>query len=369
MHKIFPIAVTILFILIHYLVYSRMLSKLSQNPKIQQAFRYFLYLNTLGIIGYLSSRYLFSPSRELYFMLSLSMGAGFVLFISWIGYEFLHILQKRIPFSESKRKFFKKSTDLGFVALGSGYMGSAINQGSKKPIIKHIKISQNIVKNRYKIVQISDMHIGGLIDRDFVKNSVEMINSLNADLVAITGDLTDASIEQISDAVYELKNLKSRYGTFYVTGNHEFFHSLEPTLEYLKAIGIKVLENENILINGDFYLIGVHDIFGYRIGHHQPDLLAATKDIPPNSATLLLAHQPKFTKYLGAFKPSLMLSGHTHGGQLWPFNYLVKLEQPYLKGLYKLSDKSSIYVNSGIGFWGPPMRLGTEAEITLIDWS
>lgn len=369
MYKIFPIAVSILFILIHYLVYTRMLSKLSKSKKIQKFFRFFLYINTLGIISYMGSRYLFSPPKELYFILSLSIGVGFVLFVSWIGYEFLHQLQKRVPFSNKKREFFKKSSDLGFVALGGAYMGGAINDGLKEPIIKNIKLGQKLFTSHYRIAQISDMHIGGLIDREFVAKSVELINSQNPDIVVITGDLVDAKITQISDAVYELKNLKSKFGTFYVSGNHEYFHEIIPTLDYLKTLGIRVLENESVLIDDSFYIIGVHDLFGYRVNHHEPDLTKAIINNNPNIPSLLLAHQPKFIKYLGNFKPNLMLSGHTHGGQLWPFNFLVKLEQPFVKGLHKIGKNSYIYVNSGIGFWGPPMRLGSSAEIAIIDWS
>jgi predicted MPP superfamily phosphohydrolase len=280
----------------------------------------------------------------------------------------LYLIQSTLPIDKSKRAFFKRISDIGFLTLGVGYAGAGIIGGAKEPIIVEVEVKQNRFAKPYKIAQISDMHINGLIDRDFVKNSVEMINAQNPDIVVITGDLVDTKIENIKDAVDELKNLKSRLGTLYIVGNHEDFHNIQNTIDYIKTINITVLEITSVKIE-NFYIVGVYDTFGYRYEAYIPDIKKATQNIPKDKATLLLAHQPKFVEYLEEFKPSLMLSGHTHGGQVKPLDYLVKLQQPYLKGLYNLGKNRHIYVNSGIGFWGPPMRLGTTAEITMIYWS
>lgn len=369
MKTLFPLLLILFFTLVHALGYTRIVRRLHVTQKTKTFLRILLILNLAGIVGYVSARYAYSPPRLLYFLFSLSIGIGFALFIGGIVYELLHLLQRLVPFSPEKRTFFKRTSDLGFLAVGSAYLGAGIAEGAKDPAVVFVDVSQERFKRPYRIVQISDLHIGGLIDRDFVARSVAAVNALNPDLIAITGDLSDAEIGRIADVVGELRNLRSRFGVYYVVGNHEYFHSIDETIAYVKSLGIHVLENRAVPINGDFFIAGVNDLFGYRYGSHPPDIAAATATIPPGAATLLLAHQPKFIEQLGGFEPSLMLCGHTHGGQIWPFGTLVSLQQPYVKGLHILGKNRHLYVNSGIGFWGPPMRLGSQAEITCITWS
>jgi predicted MPP superfamily phosphohydrolase len=369
MKSFFPFIITVFFAMVHYLSYTRIFRRMHINEQAKKSIQYLLILNMVIIFAYLASRYTFSPPKWLYFFLSLGIGVGFALFLAIILYELLHILQHNTPFSEEKRHFFKRTSDIGFLTLGGAYLGASIIEGTKDPVVVHVDIPQNRFNGKsYTIVQISDMHIGGLIDQEFVSKSVAMINALNPDLIVITGDLSDAHIDTIKPAINELQHLQSRLGTYYIVGNHEYFHSLDETISHLKTLNIHVLENSSVKIE-DFYIIGVYDLFGYRFGSHAPDITQAMKDIPKNSHTLLLAHQPKYVEFLESFTPSLILSGHTHGGQIWPFQYLVRLAQPYLKGLYPLDSNRHIYVNSGIGFWGPPMRLGSKAEITCIKWS
>ena len=369
MKSFFPFIITVFFAMVHYLAYTRVIHRMHVKVRTKRVIKYLLILNMLVIIGYLASRYTLSPPKYLYFLLSLGIGVGFVLFIGTILYEVLHLLQHYTPFSEEKRYFFKRTSDIGFLALGSAYIGAATLEGSKEPVVKYVDVKQNRFNGKsYTIAQISDMHIGGLIDREFVAKSVQMINDLNADIIVITGDLSDAHVNIVKDAIDELRHLQSRYGTYYIVGNHEYFHSLDETIAHLKTLNIHVLENSWVKLE-DFYIAGVYDLFGYRFGSHLPDIRQAMKNIPSDAPTLLLAHQPKYTEYLEGFTPSLILSGHTHGGQIWPFEYIVRLAQPYIKGLYSLDSNRHIYVNSGIGFWGPPMRLGSQAEITCISWS
>jgi len=366
---VFPLILTTVFSMIHYLAYTRVVKHLHIKSATRRFLNYLLIANMIAVLGYLSSRYFLSTPKFLYFFLSLSIGIGFVLFMGIILYELLHLLQRIAPFKEEKRLFFKRSTDLGFLALGSAFVGAGIIEGAKEPIVTYVDVQQNRFNgDHYTIAQISDLHIGGLIDKEFVTKSVTAINALTPDLIVITGDLSDAHIDTLKEAIDELQHLKSRYGTYYIVGNHEYFHSLEDTIAYMKQIGVHVLENSSIKIN-DFYIAGVYDLFGYRAKTHIPDIDRAMRGIPLDASTLLLAHQPKYIQYLQDYTPSLILSGHTHGGQIWPFGYLVSLAQPYVKGLHSLGENRHIYVNSGIGFWGPPMRLGSHAEITCITWS
>ncbi len=366
---LFPLIVTAFFTAVHTLAYTRVVKHLHIKPQTCTLLKYLLLVNMIGILGYLASRYALNPPKIIYFFFSLSMGVGFVLFMGTILYEVLHLFQRIIPFKAEKRIFFKRVTDIGFLTVGSAYFGAGVLGGTKNPIVNFVEVKQNRFNGKhYTIVQISDLHIGGLLDKEFVAKSVAQINRLDADLIAITGDLSDAPIDSLKEAINELRHLKSRYGTYYVIGNHEYFHSLEKTIAYMKTIGIHVLENSAIKID-DFYIAGVYDLFGYRAKTHIPDIAKAMRDIPPEMPTLLLAHQPKYIEYLEGFTPSLILSGHTHGGQLWPFGFFVSLAQPYIKGLHPLGENRHIYVNSGMGFWGPAMRLGSSSEITCISWS
>jgi len=364
---LFPLVITVIFAIIHYLGYIRVIKKLHINKIAKKWLTYALIFNYLNVLGYLASRYFIDTANILYFIFSLSIGIGFIVLVSIIVYEVLNLFHK-IPFEQSKRDFFKKSSDVGFLSMGALYLGSGISEGTKLPIIQRVEVKQNRFDKPYRIVQISDMHIGGLIDEEFVHSSVKIINTQKADIVVITGDLIDAPITRVAKAVDELQHIKSRYGTYYILGNHEYFHGVEQTVGYIKSLGIKVLNNSSERID-KFHICGVNDIFGFRYGSFEPDIDKTMKGIDSNIPTLLLAHQPRFLKHLGEHKPSLILSGHTHGGQIWPFGYLVSIVQPFLKGLHKIAENRHIYVNSGIGFWGPKMRLGSQAEITVIEWS
>jgi len=232
-----------------------------------------------------------------------------------------------------------------------------------------VSVSINGLKKSYKIAQLSDVHIGGLIDAEYISGIVKRVNALNPDLVVITGDLVDLEISRIENVLDELPKLCSKYGTYFIVGNHEYFHDIEAIIPKIKSLGIRVLENENVYIGEEgegFNLAGVYDMFGYRVDSYEPDIYKALESQDKNSPTVLLAHQPLFVKEVQS-GVDLMLSGHTHGGQLYPFKFLVKLQQPYISGLHQHDERLQVYVNKGTGFWGPPMRLGASAEITELD--
>jgi len=276
----------------------------------------------------------------------------------------LHIFHKTLTKVDySKRDFIKKSADGAMLALSTSYVTAGAYEGSKEPVVNVVELQSFDCS----IVQISDLHIGGLIDKDFVKASVQKINALKPDIVCITGDLIDTALEGIKETILELDEIKSKYGVYYILGNHEYFHNPFKIIEFIKTTKMTLLLNENIQIDAlKLNIVGVTDRIGYRTNILVPDIHKAFKDTKSEYKTILLAHQPKFIEELGSYKPELILSGHTHGGQIWPFEYLVRLQQPYVKGLHKLPNGSYIYVNSGIGFWGPPMRLGSQAEIAYI---
>ncbi len=352
--------------LLSLFISKRFINKLAISKKSKQFLNIFLLINLFGVLAYMTSRYLISVPNEIYFLLSLPIGVIFLLFCTTVIYEIVSHLPK-ISKNENRREFLKKSIDLGSLAFATSITTKAI-YNAKESYVENVDVKISNLKKSYSIVQLSDVHIGGLIDHDFIKDIVYKVNKLDADVVVITGDLIDTNIDYVKDAIDELKNLKSKYGTYFIVGNHEYFHGVEKIMTYLKSLHIRVLENENVYIgeeNSGFNLAGVYDIFGYRAKMFEPDInkaLENTKDAP----TVLLAHQPKYINELDNHNIDLVLSGHTHGGQIVPFNLLVRLAQPYIKGLHKHNAKTQIYVNKGTGFWGPPMRLGASAEISHI---
>ncbi len=352
------------FFSLHGLFYYRVVKKLLVPARVKKILTILLWVNFLFNLLYVTGRYTDILPNELYYLFSISIGITFVLLLYLTVHEIIYLLGKSVKkMDRSKRNFIKKSTDGILLALSTGYIGAGIYEGSKEPVI-------NIVDFKhfdFSIVQISDLHIGGLIDKKFVEASVKKINGLNPDIVFITGDLIDTGIDQIKDAVMELDRIASKHGVYYVLGNHEYFHNPVKIIDFMQKTQIKVLLNENITIDAlKLNVVGVTDLFGYRLGLLIPDIDKAFKGCNKNYQTILLAHQPKFIEQLKNYAPDLILSGHTHGGQIWPFNYLVGLQQPYVKGLHRLPKGNHIYINSGIGFWGPPMRLNSQAEITYI---
>ena len=242
----------------------------------------------------------------------------------------------------------------------------------KGPIIKKVEI---VVKNlpahfnNFKIVQLSDLHIGKIIKHDYVANVVNLTNSLKPNLIALTGDFVDGKIHELREDVLPLSHLQASHGIFFVTGNHEYYSGAKQWIEEFTNLGIKVLLNQHVIISNkgdEIILAGVTDYS--TINAQSSDISdpnQALQGAPNELVKILLAHQP--TSYIAAHKAgyNLQLSGHTHGGQYFPFTLLIKLFHRYYKGLNN-HEGMWIYVNQGTGYWGPPLRLGTELEITQI---
>ncbi|MGB5506943.1 MAG: metallophosphoesterase [Sulfurovum sp.] len=354
----------LLFFSIHYLFYSRVIKKLLVSQEVKKTFTLLLSLNFIFNILYVVGRYTDMIGNTLYYLFSLSIGMSFVLLLYLILHEILHLFHKTLKNVDiSKRAFIKNSGDAAMFALSTSYVSAGAYEGMKEPVVNVVEFDHF----DFSIVQISDLHIGGLIDSDFVKASVQKINALKPDIVFITGDIIDTALENVEDTVMELNNISSKHGIYYILGNHEYFHDPLKIIEFIKPTNITLLLNENVTIDAlNLNVVGVTDRIGYRTGLLVPDIHKAFRGCNTAYKTILLAHQPKFIEELGNYTPELILSGHTHGGQIWPFEYLVRLQQPYVKGLHELPNGSHIYVNSGIGFWGPPMRLDSQAEIAYI---
>jgi uncharacterized protein len=218
----------------------------------------------------------------------------------------------------------------------------------------------------WRVVQISDVHIGPILGRRFAAWITDRVNALDPDLVVVTGDLVDGRAVRLRGEVAPFAELRARHGVYFVTGNHDHYSRADEWCAVAGELGMRVLRNrwERIDVRGAAVaLSGVDDHRGDMFGGPREDLDAALEGIPDGMPVVLLAHDPTTFRAASRRNVDLQISGHTHGGQIWPFVYLVRLVVPFVAGLYRLGH-ARLWVSRGTGFWGPPMRLGAPAEIT-----
>jgi hypothetical protein len=261
---------------------------------------------------------------------------------------------------------------VGVLALASLVTLIGLYNARKPPRIKTVDVPLKDLPaalHGFKIAQISDMHIGPTIKRPAMKYVVSTINRLDVDVVAITGDLVDGNVYELSRHVAPLAGLRSRHGSFFVTGNHEYYSGAQQWIGELERLGARVLVNEHVVLDHDGASITVAGVTDYSAHHFDPsqksDPCGALKGAPEGVVKLLLAHQPRTAPAAAAAGYDLQISGHTHGGQFWPWNLFVRFSQPFTAGLHRLG-RMWIYISRGTGYWGPPMRFGIPSEITRI---
>ncbi len=308
------------------------------------------------------------------------MGTMFLLFAAVFAADAARAVvavARRIVGSDSidphRRTFIARLSATAIAVLVAGLGGAAVRSALRSVDVRRIRVKLDRLprgQHGFTLVQLTDVHVGPTIGREFIDDIVRRTNALEPDLIAITGDLVDGSVEQLRDAVAPLANLRARHGVFFVTGNHEYFSGADPWFNELARLGIRVLRNERVSIGEgetSFDLGGIDDHSAGRYGGLEP-AAAVSRALSGRDAKrelVLLAHQPRSLLEAERFGVGLQLSGHTHGGQIWPFKYFVHLQQPYVEGLHRRGD-AQIYVSRGTGYWGPPMRLGAPAEITHI---
>jgi predicted MPP superfamily phosphohydrolase len=294
-----------------------------------------------------------------FFALFVLLASDLVRVVLWAGRGFK-------PIDPERRLWLKRLFGSGIAVAAGGAGVASLISGLGRPSLKEVTVPLRRLPaalDGTTIVQITDVHVGSTIGRSFIEDLVRRVNELHADVIAITGDLVDGTVEEIGHAVAPLAELRAKHGVFFVTGNHEYYAGAEPWLAELTRLGVRVLRNERVSIGeGDasFDLAGVDDF-----SSGTADIPGALAGRDPSRELVLLAHQPRAIRQAAAHGVGLQLSGHTHGGQLWPWRYMVYLQQPFVSGLHREKD-SYIYVSCGTGYWGPPMRLGAPAEITRI---
>jgi predicted MPP superfamily phosphohydrolase len=266
-------------------------------------------------------------------------------------------------------------TATAILVVGLTAFATVVGYGSARRLARVKKVSIPLrdlppALEGFTIAQISDIHVGTSIKRGYVDAIVDAVNALDADLIAVTGDLVDGAVQDLAPHTAPLARLKARHGSFFVTGNHEYYSGAPAWIEEFKRLGLRVLLNEHIVLRhrGEPLVIaGVTDFSSGHFDSAQPsDPAAAVAGAPSNAgAKILLAHQPRSAAAAAQAGFDLQLSGHTHGGQFWPWNLFVRLQQPFTAGLHRLNTLW-VYTNRGTGYWGPPNRFGVPSEITLL---
>jgi len=306
-------------------------------------------------------------SMLLFFLL---LGTDIARLLVWVGNK---LRSQPAPIDLARRTLVARSV-AGVVTAAAGTLTAVALRSALGPVaVKRVPVTLARwpeAMNGFKLVQLTDIHVGPTIGRAFIETIVAHTNALNPDLIAITGDLVDGTVDELRDSVAPLGQLRARHGVYFVTGNHEYFSGAAPWIAELTRLGIRCLRNERVSIGdagASFDLAGVDDRSGARSGEpgHGEDLDRALAALDPEREVVLLAHQPKSVFASARFGVGLQISGHTHGGQIWPFSYFVRLQQPFIAGLHR-HEGAQVYISRGTGYWGPPMRLGAPAEITRI---
>ncbi|MEU7111419.1 metallophosphoesterase [Streptomyces sp. NPDC046182] len=268
----------------------------------------------------------------------------------------------------SRRLFVSRVVGGAAAAAAVGTVGYGTYGVLRGPRVKRVTVPLAKVPRAvhgYRIAVVSDIHIGPVLGRAHTQRIVDTINSAQPDLVAVVGDLVDGSVENLGAAAEPLAQLRARHGSFFVTGNHEYFSGADAWVDHVRELGLRPLRNARTEIAAGFDLAGVDDIAGESEGQG-PDFAAALGDRDRARAAVLLAHQPVVIHDAVRHGVDLQLSGHTHGGQLWPGNYLAELANPTVAGLERYGD-TQLYVSRGAGAWGPPVRVGAPSDITIVE--
>lgn len=267
----------------------------------------------------------------------------------------------------SRRVFAARLVGGAAAAVAAGTVGYGTYGVLRGPRVKRVTVPLAKLPRAahgFRVAVVSDVHLGPILGRGFTERVVATVNATQPDLIAVVGDLVDGSVDDLRSAVEPISRLRARHGAFFVTGNHEYISGAQQWTTHVQELGLRLLANERTELAA-FDLAGVNDVTGegYDDG---PDLTAALEDRDPSRTSVLLAHQPVFVDQAVHHGVDLQLSGHSHGGQLWPMNHIAELANPTVAGLERYGD-TQLYVSRGAGAWGPPTRVGAPSDVTVIE--
>ncbi|MFB6440752.1 metallophosphoesterase [Streptomyces sp. NPDC056411] len=267
----------------------------------------------------------------------------------------------------SRRLFVSRTVAAGASLAATAAVGYGAATTFRGPTVKRVTVPLAKLPRAahgFRIAVVSDIHLGPVLGRAHTRRVVDTINRTSPDLVAIVGDLVDGSVADLAPAAEPLRALRSRYGAYFVTGNHEYYSGAAPWVDHVRELGIHPLENARTELPS-FDLAGINDLAG-QTEHTGPDYERALDGRDPARAVVLMAHQPVTIQDTVRYGVDLQLSGHTHGGQMWPFTYVAEATNPTVAGLARYGD-TQLYVTRGAGAWGPPVRLGAPPDVTVVE--
>jgi predicted MPP superfamily phosphohydrolase len=364
---IFFVVITVILSLASFYVGTRLMRSdwLYSHRRVVWMFLFlFIALQLLGPILYRAFPDHFSNFFALHWITYTTLGLFASLFFYTVFADALLLIWSFLNNGKDSVDLERRNVLLvGSLTLGTTVLGLA--QTSKGPQLEEVDIPiRNLPEafQGFRIAQVSDLHVGPLIRRDYVQNVVKMVSEAKPDLIALTGDFSDGTVGHLRDEIWPLEQLQAPHGKFFVTGNHEYYWEANEWLKLHREMGARILENEHVVLEKDgkqLVLAGVNDL------SHESDPKAAAQGAPSGVPRILLAHQPASYKAASEAGFDLQLSGHTHAGQFFPWNLVVKVAQKYYRGLNR-HENMWVYVNRGTGYWGPPIRFAVPSEITLI---
>lgn len=358
------------FAVANFYIYKRFLTRLDFLSKYKKIVFYLMILLMLcELIFFVNMRGEFL-NEKLYFVMAIFPSFTCFLLLFAVIYElgvwvFFNEKKKEQIFNVKRRRFLKLIFDSWLIILSFSMVFKGFANAISIPKINEVDIKIKNLKEDLSVVLVSDVHLGKNLGESFLEELIKKINSLDADLIVIAGDLIDANIGLIP-YINSLEKLKSKYGIFYVYGNHEYYNGFEEISAKLKTLkNFRILENESVEFE-NFSISGVCDLSAKRFDYEEASLQNIKPRLKTQKTNILITHQPKFAKLHSVDDFDLVLAGHTHAGQIFPFSILVYLEQGFVYGLYKLSEKTKLYVSSGAGFWGPAVRFLAPSEIAFL---
>ena len=283
---------------------------------------------------------------------------------------------KEAPSNPERRVFLARTAAVSSL-LGAGTVG-AIGVRYARVHIETPEVAVKLSKlpkalSGFRIAVLSDIHLGPTLRGDFARRVVSLTNAMKPDLIALLGDIVDGPVSMLKDEVKPLGGLQARHGVAFVTGNHEYYSGAKEWVQFMKGLGFRVLQNQRVSIGDShpggerFDLAGVFDKrAGMFVKSHKQSIEKATQGRDESRELVVLAHQPSQISHVERARPGLQISGHTHGGQIWPWTYAVGLVEPYLCGLYTHTPHTQVFVTRGVGYWGPPIRFMAPAEIPCL---
>ncbi|EJJ7410496.1 metallophosphoesterase [Campylobacter coli] len=365
---IFSFIVLLIFGLANVYIYKRLIKKITLFKYFYKIFSFIFIVLFLAQAVFLIFRRDEYLSDTWYEILAMFYAPTYCLFFITLGLDFIRLILMLMGKTHKKYSLALRSVfDLTIISLAVVLIYTSINNAIRVPEIQSTDIYLAKLDRDLKIAMLTDIHLGKNLHKDFLDRLIVEVNLQKPDMVVIVGDLVDTNPKELQNYISRLNDLKSTYGTFYALGNHEYYHGVDEVLNLLKEYtNMKILLNQNLDL-GFINIAGLGDLAGLSKGLYAPDLARVKVDLNTSKASILLAHQPKTALLYNLSDFDLILSGHTHGGQIFPFMFLVKLHQGFIRGLYDLGENTKLFVSSGAGFWGPSLRVFAPSEIVILN--